>query len=36
MDGSGDASLPFSLVAPPARRVFPFGCGGSIRCTPRG
>jgi hypothetical protein len=36
VERAADASLPFSLTAPPARRVFPFGCGGSIRCSPRG
>lgn len=25
-------SVPFSLSRPPDRRVFPFGCGGPIRC----
>jgi hypothetical protein len=30
-DGA-EASVPFSLVRPPDRRVFPFGCGGPIRC----
>ena len=30
----GASSLPFALVRPPARRVDPFGCGGSISCRP--
>ena len=28
------SSLPFSLARPPAKRVHPFGCGGSISCRP--
>jgi hypothetical protein len=36
VEGAADASLPFSLVPPPGLKVFPFGCGGSIRCSPRG
>jgi hypothetical protein len=35
VEGAADASLPFSLEPPPTMRVFPFGCGGSIRCSPR-
>jgi hypothetical protein len=27
-----ESSIPFALTGPPARRIAPFGCGGSIPC----
>jgi hypothetical protein len=33
---STERSIPFSLSVPPARRVAPFGCGGSIPCSSSG
>jgi hypothetical protein len=35
LQGTDEPSRPFSLVQPAARRVFPFGCGGAIRCPRR-
>jgi hypothetical protein len=31
---SAETSLPFSLVRPPDRYYWPFGCGGILACTP--